>query len=93
MQPSMEIGEEPRVPKKGPPPLREVDAHRRPARALENEIRAIDAHDLGCGVAVLANVAHDGELIRRDIALAVTTQDGTRIERVHVRVASACEGF
>jgi len=87
----MEIGEEPRVPKKSPWPPREVDAHRWPARAFEHEIRAIDIHDLGRGVAVLAHVAHDGKLIRRDIASAVTTQDGTRIERVHVRVATACE--
>jgi hypothetical protein len=87
----MEIGEEARVSKKGPRPPREVDAHRWTACALEDEIRAVDAHDLGCGVAVFANVAHDGKLIRRDIASAVTTQDGTRIERVDVRVATACE--
>ena len=91
MQPSMEFGKEPRVPKKSPRPPREVNAHRWPTRALEHEVRAIDAHDLGCGVAVLAHVAHDGKLIRRDTSSAVTTQDGMRIERIHVRVATACE--
>ena len=89
----MEIGKEPRVSKKSPRPTREVDAHRRPGRALEDEIRAIDAHDLGCGVAVLAHMTHDRELIRGDVTPAVTTEDGTRIERVHVRVTTACEWF
>ena len=91
MQPVMEISEESRVPKKSPRPLPEVCTHRRSARALEHEVRAIDAHDLGRGVAVLAHVAHDRKLIRRDTSLAVTTQDGMRIERIHVRVATACE--
>ena len=91
MQPMMEISEESRVPKKSPRPLPEVCTHRRSARALEHEVRAIDAHDLGRGVAVLTHVAHHRELIRRDIAPAVTTKDGMRIERIHVRVATACE--
>ena len=87
----MKIGEEPRMSKKSPWPPREVDAHRWTARALEHEVRAIDLHDLGCGITVLAHVAHDRELIRRDTPPAVTTQDGMRIERIHVRVATACE--
>ena len=87
----MEIGEEPRMSKKGPRPPREVDAHRWTTRALEHEVRAFDADDLGCGITALAHVAHDRELICRDIASAVTTQDGMRIERIHVRVATARE--
>ena len=91
MQPAMEICEELRVSKKRPRPPRQVYAHRRSAGALEHEVRAIGAHDLGRGVAVLTHVAHHRELIRRDIAPAVTTKDGMRIERIHVRVATACE--
>ena len=87
----MEIGEQPRVSKKSPRPPREVHAHRWTARALEHEVSAIDTHDPGCGVSVLPHVAHDRKLIRRDIASAVTTQDGMRIERIHVRVATARE--
>jgi len=87
----MEIGKEPRVSKKSPRPPGEVHAHRWTARALEHEVSTIDAHDLRCGVSVLAHVAHDRKLIRRDIASAVATQDGMRIERIHVRVTTACE--
>jgi len=70
---------------------RKVHAHRGPGGALEDEIRAVDAHDFGCGIAVLAQVTHDGDLTGGDVTPAVTTQDGTRIERVHVRVTTACE--
>jgi len=87
----MELGEEPRVSKKRPRSPREVYAHRWTARALEHKVRAVDAHDLGRGITVLAHVAHDRELIRRNVASAVTTQDGMRIERIHVRVATARE--
>jgi hypothetical protein len=38
-------------------------------------------------------MTHDRELIRGDVTPAVTTEDGTRIERVHVRVTTACEWF
>jgi hypothetical protein len=40
---------------------------------------------------VLAHVAHHGDLSGGDITSAVTTQDGTRIQRVHIRVATARE--
>jgi hypothetical protein len=89
----MKIGEEPRVLKKRPRPAGEVDAHRWPGGAFEDELRAVDAHDLGCGVAVLAHMTHDRDLTRGDVTPTVTTQDGTRIERVHVRVATSCEQF
>ena len=91
MQTSMEIGEEPRVSKQSPRTPREVYAHRWSTRSFEHEVRTIDAHDLRRGVAVLAHVPHDRKLIRRDVTPPVTTEDGTRIERVHVRVATACE--
>jgi hypothetical protein len=89
----MEIAEEPRVLKKSPRAPREVDAHRWTTRALEHEVCAISAHDLGRRVAVLAHVAHDRKLIRWDTPSAVTTQDGMSVERIHVRVATACERF
>jgi len=55
----MEICEELRVSKKRPRSPREVYAHRWTARALEHKVRAVDAHDLGRGITVLAHVAHD----------------------------------
>jgi len=91
VQPPMKIGEEPRVPKDRPRPPRDVDAHRGSGGALEDEVGAFNAHDLGCGISVLAHITHHRKLVHGDIAPAITTQDGTRIERVHVRVATACE--
>lgn len=74
-----------------PRPTRDVDAHGRPGRALEDEITAVDAYDLGRGIAAFAHVAHEGHLALGNVAAAIATEDGTRIERVHVRVATACE--
>ena len=89
VQPPMKVGEEARVVDERPRLSREVDAHRGPGRALEHEIRAVDAHDLGRGIAALAYVAHDSDLAGGNVSAAVATQDGSRIERVHVRVAAA----
>jgi len=58
---------------------------------MRNEIGATDAHDVRRRISVLAHVPHEGDLAGRHVALAVTTQDGTRIERVHIRVTTACE--
>jgi hypothetical protein len=88
---SLQLGEQTRVVNESPRPTREVDAHRWAGRALEDQICAIDAHDLGRGIAAFANVTHDGDLAGRHVVPAETTQDGTRIERVHVRVTAACE--
>ena len=91
VQSSVQIGEKPRVAEEHPWPAREIHAHRGSGRALKDEVRAVDANDLWCGIAPLAHVPHHCELARRNVAAAVTTQDGTRIERVHVRVTAACE--
>jgi hypothetical protein len=69
----------------------EIGAHGRARRALQDQIGAVHAHDLRRGVATLAHVTHHDHFGVGDIAAAVPTQDGTRIERVHVRVATACE--
>lgn len=89
----MEIGKESRVSDQSSRPPCDVDAHRWPAGALEDEIRAVDTNDLWCGVTALAHIAHDRRLTCRNVALALTTQDGTRIERVHVRVTTGRERF
>ena len=91
MEPVVQLGEETRVTQEHPGSAREVDTHRRPGRALEDEIGARGAQHLGRGVAVLADVPHDRDLTSGDVAPAVTTQDGTRIERVHIRVTTARE--
>jgi hypothetical protein len=69
----------------------DVDGHRRAGRALEHEIAAVDAHDLGRRIPALAHVAHEVGLARGNVASPVATQDGPRIEREHVRVATVCE--
>ena len=91
VQSSVQIGEKPRVADEHPRPAREVDAHRGSGRALEDEIRAVDANDLWRGIAALAYVTHDIDFAGGDVTATVATQDGTRIERVHVRVTAACE--
>ncbi len=35
---------------------------------------------------MLSHVTHDRDLAGGNVAASITTQDGTRIERVHVRV-------
>jgi hypothetical protein len=91
VQSSVKVCEKPRVAEEQPRSAREIHAHRGSGRALEDEIRAVDANYLWCGIAPLAHVPHHVELARRDVTPAVTTQDGTRIERVHVRITTACE--
>ena len=61
------------------------------SRAVVRIGHADRAEPLGRGIAALAEVAHDRDLARGNVAVAITTQDGTRIERVHVRVTTACE--
>ena len=74
-----------------PRPAAEIHMHRRSACPLENEIRTVDPHNFGRGIVALAHIAHDRDLAGGNVAAAITTQDGTRIERVHVRVTTACE--
>lgn len=64
-----------------------------PVRALEDEVGAVDSYDFGCHVAALAHVTHDRDLAVGDVTPAITTEDGTRIERVHVRLAPSCQQF
>lgn len=89
---TVQIREQPRVTDEGPAAAREVGPHRRSRRALEDEIGAVNADDVRCGIAALADVAHDGDFAGGHVVLAVTTQDGTRIERLHVRVTTRASG-
>jgi hypothetical protein len=90
---SMKIGEPTRVAQEQPRPACEIHTHRRSGRALEDEVGSVDAHDLGRRKAALAHVTHHRDLTGGDVAAAITTQDGTRIERLQVRVTTACERF